>query len=162
MGVPSKLTTTFTQYDEEGQAVQKEFQIQHFEMLAIVIGLWNFRHLIGNRVSLWLRTDNTHVEYAIKNKNSPDEYLMSAVRWLVMFAGNHNLRLYVDYINTKDNTLADLASRFKIEPCGYCWNEPQCTNGCGFKEKARSQCHERGWKLQEQMTSIEIPNIQEW
>ena len=159
MRVPPNYTATFNSHNTE---YEKEYAIPHFEMLAIVIGLWNFRKLIGRRVSLWLRTDSKHVEAALKTKNSGDEFLMSAVRWLGMFASNHDLRLYVDYINTKHNTLADLASRFEIDPCGSCETEPRCMNGCGFMEKAAMECRERGWTLRENLIDIDIPDIHKW
>jgi len=94
---------------------EKDIGIVHFEALAIVAAVHTFEKDIkpGEYLKLWC--DNQGVCGVFTNKNSDDLFLMDCLRWLVMFAVERKIRFKIDYINTKDNTLADPLSRFNIE-----------------------------------------------
>jgi len=83
-------------------------------MLAILVGLWNFRLDINKGDDILLRTDNKTVESVLKSKNSADLHLAEAIRWICMFAFEREIRFYVLYINTKVNKMPDALSRFDI------------------------------------------------
>ena len=144
--VPAKYLDTFRL---NGSLDDKEYAIAHFEMLAITAGLHTLRGEIGRRVKIMLRTDSKQVEAAIKTKSSNDDFLMAGVRWIIMFAIERQLRIYVDYVHTKANVFADAASRTehimaKVRP------------------QAQRLCEERGWTLREQYTEIQFPDLTRW
>ena len=144
MRVPDLYTHIFAVRDA---AYEKLMAIAHFEAFAIVMGLHAFRHLIGQRTRIMLRTDSKHVEAALLNKSSKDEFLQSVVRWVCMFAVEEHCRPYVCYVNTKANGVADALSRF---------------NMVAFRERANAQCREHGWHLQQQRFPCTLPNICKW
>ena len=92
---------------------------------------------------IMLKTDNTNCECALINKGSEDEFLCDATRWLTMYAVKEGIRMHVDYVNTKDNKMADWLSRFEMKP---------------FLKEARKQCDEKGWTLRE-MQDVEYPDV---
>eukprot|EP01083_Nonionella_stella_P235094 827031_1 len=51
----------------------------------------------------------------IRNKSTPDLYLMKAVRWILMFARRKHLIVHLNRVETEDNILADHLSRLRIE-----------------------------------------------
>lgn len=142
--VPEKYLHTFVARDRH---YEKEFAIAHFEMLAIIVGLHNFRAMIRTRTKIMLKTDSRHVESALKNKNSDDEFLQSGVRWVCMYAVEQHVRLYVSYVHTKSNPLADAASRLNMRD---------------FMPLAQAECRKCGWVLQPPMCDFEIPDIHKW
>ena len=125
----------------------KEFAIAHFEALAIVVGLHNFRDMIGKKRKIMLRTDSKHVEAALMNKSSRDPFLQSVVRWTCMFAVEEECRLYVKYIHTDSNGPADALSRRQMVT---------------FVNLAKMQCDAMDWELQRHMHRYEVPDIHKW
>ena len=107
--VPTKFLNSYINIERN---YEKEYAIAHFEMLAIVVGLWSFRELLKTDDCILLRTDNKFVESVLKSKNSADLFLSDGVRWICMFAMEKEIRFYVTYINTKVNIVADALSRF--------------------------------------------------
>ena len=108
--IPSKYTGYYQNKDRE---YTKEYAIAHFEMLAIVVGLWNFREHFKRGETILLRTDNKTVEGVLKNKSSADMFLADAIRWINMFAWENELRFYINYVHTKVNKIPDALSRFE-------------------------------------------------
>ena len=132
-----------TQYQSRHTSYVKDYAIAHFEMLAILVALHNLRDVISEYTNIMLRTDSQHVESALKSKNSSDEFLMSAVRWIIMFAIKHNIQFYCRYVNTKLNLLADDASRFALSK---------------LLRNAKQKCAEKGWKLR-RLRNIKFPKL---
>ena len=117
-------------------------QIQHFEMMAVVVAFANLD--LGTKKKYVLQTDNTHVESALKNKNSADEVLMNGVRWITQWARRNDVTFYIEYIHTKANTMADHASRFNYR---------------GIEVDGARICRERGWTLWHHRENIVFPNL---
>lgn len=127
-------------------APRKDFAIPHFEMLSIVVAFHNLREYMMRGTKMMLMTDNKHCEAAIINKGSDDDFLMDAVRWLMMFAVDMNMRIYVQYVNTHDNKEADWLSRFRLSD---------------FRKYVQEECQQKGWDLQ-QIENVDFPDIHCW
>jgi len=97
------------------RSYEKEFAIPHFEMLAIIVTLFNLKNEFRTHHRILLRCDNKMVNAIIMNKNSKDLFLAQAIRWLCMFAVKKKVRFYIQYIWTKNNVIADALSRFDEE-----------------------------------------------
>lgn len=141
--IPREYTDAFTSHNVN---YEREYAIAHFEMMAIVVGLHTLRHIIGCGVKIMLKTDNKHVEAAIINKSTDDEFLMSAVRWLCMFAVAQQLRMYIIYVPTKHNCIPDAASRFDLDK---------------LESLATRECQQNGWTLH-RVRQLEFPDLTEW
>ena len=129
-------------YRNTAQNYEKKYAIVHFEMLAILVGLHNFREKLreGDHIMLW--TDNKTVEAILKTKSPEDLFLQSGIRWVCMFAVETNTRFYINYINTKSNKLPDALSRF---------------NKADVKRINIKQQKQRTYK-----SNIKYPNINKW
>ena len=101
-------------YENKDKEYTKEYAIAHFEMLAIIVGLWHFRNCFKCNHWILLRTDNKTVEAVLKNKNTADMFLADAVRWVCMFAKERNIRFYIKYVWTKENKIPDALSRYDL------------------------------------------------
>ena len=144
MPVPAHLCD---QWVSDIDGTPKAMQIAQFEALAIIVGLHNMADQLGQHKKVLLRTDSMHVMAAIRNKRSPDAFLMACVRWTLMFAVRHALRLYIEYVHTKSNVYADGASR------------PSETSN--WKARAQAECDANGWTFR-QITDPTIPNFNQW
>ena len=83
-------------------------------MLAIIVALHNLKPYLTPNALFTIRTDSKHAESALRAKSSKDEFLMDRVRWTTRWAAvEWDVRFHIDYVNTKDNTMADLLSRFE-------------------------------------------------
>ncbi len=124
-----------------------DFAIAHFEMLAIIIGLKTLESEISSKTKLLLRTDSIHVLSVLKNKNASDDFLQSCLRWLCMFAVQKDVSLYVIYVNTKINTIADAGSRFDMQT---------------MLSLMKKECKRAGWCLKDWSKNYSIPDIHQW
>ncbi len=142
--LPSNLIGEFGNYVTGDN---KEYNIHHFEMFAIVGGLNMFQNALKEPLlkpykKYMIRTDSKTVESALKNKGSRDPILMAGARWVCMFAAKWKVQFYGKYINTKKNVLPDSLSRFDFET---------------FKHYARSN----GYLITKRL-GFEVPNIHKW
>ena len=138
--IPPRFRATF---ETQSASSESEFAIAHFEMLSIVVAFHNLRDHFHKGMRIMLRTDNKNCESALINKGSKDEFLCDATRWLTMYAVKEGIRMHVDYVNTKDNKMADWLSRFDMKL---------------FLKEARKLCREKGWTLRE-MQDVEYPDV---
>ena len=102
-------------YEDKPRNYLKEYAIPHFEMLSVVVALNTFAPYFPENAKILIRTDNTTVESVLKKKDNKDLFLQDGLRWSLMFARKHHIRLWVNYIWTEDNVYADLLSRFDIQ-----------------------------------------------
>ena len=84
------------------------------ELLPIVIAMKLWGPGLANRRILFL-TDNIAVVFIINNQSSKDSVIMTLVRSLVVTLLTHNIELRAKHIPGKENTLADLLSRFQMK-----------------------------------------------
>ena len=124
----------------------KEYAIAHFEMLAIIVALHNLKPYLTPNALFTIRTDSKHAESALRAKSSRDEFLMDGVRWTTMWAVEWDARFHIDYVNTKDNTMADLLSRFEHRK---------------FMGHANKICAQKGWK-HHHISKPVFPDFQCW
>ena len=102
-------------YKDEDRKYIKKFATSHFEMLAIIVGLWHFRKQFNSKQIILLRIDNEKVESMLITKHSADLVLADAIRWICMFARDSKIRFYIKYIHTKVNKIPDALNRFNKE-----------------------------------------------
>ena len=127
-----------------------DYAIPHFEMLAAIraLQMWAINDAIAINTRVLIYTDNMWVLNAIKNKNTKDEFLMSAVRWILMWAVTRGTQIYIQYVNTKVNVEADSLSRFDMKK---------------FLEAAQPKCQLNGWTLREtHCNDVPYPDIYKW
>ena len=92
------------------------------EALTVLAAIVIFRNkLTGKNVKLYC--DNLAFVCAYANRWSSDIKMMSIVYKLVLICVKFKINLFIEYINTKNNILADLLSRFKYNAFyNYCQN----------------------------------------
>jgi len=139
MEVPEGMTKGFKSRNK-GSWIR--CQIQHFEMMAVVVAFANMDLEKGSEYVL--QTDNRHVESALKTKNSGDEVLMNGVRWITQWVRRNDITFYIEYIHTKANVMADHCSRYKMKE---------------IREEGGRRCRQRGWTLRRKIDNILFPNL---
>ena len=88
--------------------------IEFLELFALCVGVFTWIEFLGNKRILLL-CDNQAVVSMVNNTSSSCKFCMILIRKLTLKCLKHNLRLTVQYIETKKNILPDLLSRLKID-----------------------------------------------
>ena len=84
------------------------------EALTVLMGIIECRHLLtGKNVKLYC--DNSAFVAAYLNRWSKDNVMMQIIYKLVLICVKFKILLYIEYINTKNNIIADLLSRIKYD-----------------------------------------------
>ena len=103
-------TRQWFQYSIPNRFNGPDFDVNRYEMASIYFACMLWGHQSAHKcIHLW--TDNQPCKWALIKKKSRSPY----VRWLLRAICAHSVALeylfYVDYINTKENTVADRLSR---------------------------------------------------
>ena len=83
------------------------------ECFAVVAGVIQYMDLIRHK-NVELITDNDTTFNAIKNKDTHNKRVMPLIRLLYFMAVKFEFKFIINQIDTKENTIADLLSRLKI------------------------------------------------
>ena len=84
--------------------------IEYLELYAVYVGIWTWQDLLKNTV-ITIFCDNTAVRDMINSTSSKCKHCMVLIRKLVMNNLLYNRKVYVEYISSNDNVLADSLSR---------------------------------------------------
>ena len=88
--------------------------IEFLELYAVLIAAINWLHRFANR-RIIIFCDNISVVYMINRNTSSCKQCLNLIRKLVLHCMIHNVRLSANYVSSKQNKLADLLSRRKIQ-----------------------------------------------
>ena len=86
--------------------------IEYLELVALVIGVLSWGHLLTKK--RMIICDNQAVVQMVNNMSSKCSHSMELIRLLVTDGLIYNRRVFVKYIRSKDNILADWLSRLKF------------------------------------------------
>ena len=87
--------------------------ITYLELFALCIGVFSWAHLLQNR-RVWIYCDNKGVRDIVNNTTSGCRNCMRLMRMLMLKCLKNNLRIFVIYVKSADNILADHLSRMRI------------------------------------------------
>ena len=90
----------------------KHFQpsIEALEMFALCVEIFTWKTELANkRISIYC--DNTSVKDAVNDASSRNQMTMVLMRLLIIECLKYNIRLFVEYIRSEKNILADSLSR---------------------------------------------------
>ena len=88
--------------------------IQYLELYALVAAVLQWIHKYSNR-KVALFCDNKNVQSAVNDSSTSCKYCMRLIRILVLHCLKANVKVKVNYVKSKDNTLADALSRGQID-----------------------------------------------
>ena len=93
---------------------QNQPSIEYLELYAVLVGVLNWIQKFANR-RIIIFCDNISVVYMINRNTSTCKQCLSLIRILVLESMIHNVRIFANYVSSKNNKLADLLSRNKIK-----------------------------------------------
>ena len=98
------------QYAIPSRLVGPDFDVNRYEMAAIYVAfmLWGAQ---ATKKCIHIWTDNEPCKWALIKKKSRSPYVRWLLRAVCIHTVIHDYLFYVDYINTKENTVADKLSR---------------------------------------------------
>ncbi|MCP3925711.1 MAG: hypothetical protein GY714_24345, partial [Desulfobacterales bacterium] len=83
------------------------------EILAITLAISTFLGELRNSAFV-IRIDNTVAAYGLRDWSSKNKEVMDHIRLVAILAIENNLRFYVEWIPTNENSVADAISRNKL------------------------------------------------
>ncbi len=90
------------------------FTIAYRELFAVVVAVCTWGHLFrGKIIHFW--NDNTNTILAAKKATTRDPQMMHLLRALHSLCVDFQMHVWFDYINTKDNSIADALSRLDFK-----------------------------------------------
>lgn len=118
---------------------EKAVNIQTLEMYALMAGIYLFAHkLRGKRVKIYC--DNQAVVAMVNNGTSRCRTCMHFIRLITQVTMFHQVRVFVKYVKSEDNTRADALSRSDFQRF---WSESP-----GTVKSGRIQIPPRIWPIQ--------------
>ena len=98
---------------EPGFIVNKEPSIEYLELAALCMAVLTWSDLLCN-TRIVIFCDNQAVMHMVNNSTSRCKNCMVLLRVLIADGLTHNRRVFVGWVSTKENILADSLSRGKI------------------------------------------------
>ena len=98
----------------EGFMIKNQPSIEYLELYAVVVGVFNWISRFRNQ-RIILFCDNISVVYMINRNTSSCPQCLKLIRILVLESMIHNVRVFANYVSSKNNKLADLLSRLRIQ-----------------------------------------------
>ena len=112
MGAINNTSWMYYMWDERF-LTKYQPQIQCLEMYALVAAVITWIHRYRNRC-VTIFTDNRNVMNAVNDNSMSCKQCMVLVRILVLHCLNVNVRVFVNYVRSKDNELADALSHGQL------------------------------------------------
>ena len=107
----------FTMKWDRNFIIQQKPSIAYLELYALVTAtkLWgNCKKLCNARIAIFC--DNDSVRHMVNGQGASDCFQsMKLIRWLVWDGIKHNRRIWVNYVQSKKNVLADSLSRIDFK-----------------------------------------------
>jgi hypothetical protein len=92
----------------------ERYSIAYRELFAVVVAVCTWGHLFkGKIIHFW--NDNTNTILAAKKATTRDPQMMHLLRALHSLCVDFQMHVWFDYINTKDNSIADALSRLDFK-----------------------------------------------
>ena len=87
--------------------------IEYLELYALTVGVLKWIHRFRNR-KIYLFCDNTSVHDMVNDSSSHCKNCMILIRILTVHSMIHNVRVFVKYVESRKNELADALSRLDM------------------------------------------------
>ena len=125
--------------------------IEYLEMFALCVGIFMWKCKLSNR-KIAIYCDNTSVRDAVNDSSSKNKMTMTLVRLLILECLKFNIRVFVQYIKSSKNVLADSLLRANFE--NFWDHAPEGT--CLTPEKIPRELWpvEKLWKVHEDWKSF--------
>ena len=106
---------------------EKNPGIEFVELLALTAGILTWGQLPElQNTRMIIFCDNTSVRSMVNNLTTGCKHSMKLSRLLVLDGLRHNWRIFVQYVKSKDNFLADPLSRMDLDT--FWWKTPPTMN----------------------------------